>query len=134
MNEEAARSWVMRAEHDFTIALRDMEYTTPTTDMVCFHMQQAAEKYLKAFLVFHGREYPHTHRLEVVIQFCGEVDPEFYQLHDLGVDDLSRYATTMRYGETAYMPSLEETRRAMELAERVKAFVLHKLRQQGFQP
>lgn len=134
MNQEAARFWMMRAEHDFTIAVRDMEYPTPTTDMVCFHMQQAAEKYLKAFLVFHGREYPRTHRLEVIIQFCAEIDPEFYQLHEVGVDDLSRYATTMRYGESAYMPSLEETRTAMDLAEKVKHFVLQKLRQQGFEP
>ena len=35
-----------------------MQADHPITWVICFHMQQYAEKYLKAFLIFHGREHP----------------------------------------------------------------------------
>jgi HEPN domain-containing protein len=31
------------------------------TDTVCFHAQQCVEKYLKAFLVLEGIDFPKTH-------------------------------------------------------------------------
>lgn len=40
----------------------------------------------------------------------------------------------MRYGEELYMPTIEETYKAVELAERVKAFVLQRLHTLGLEP
>ncbi|MCL6476332.1 MAG: HEPN domain-containing protein [Firmicutes bacterium] len=109
-----------------------MEYPAPMTDMVCFHMQQAAEKYLKAFLILHGREYPRTHRIENILQICEQVEPIFRELREHGIEELSRYATTIRYGKDEYMPSVEETKRAIQLAQTVKRFVRQRLLQKGF--
>ena len=49
-----------------------------------------------------------------------------------GADDLTQYATGMRYGEVFRLPSLEETSQAMELAQWVVRFVMSKLLDKGF--
>jgi HEPN domain-containing protein len=100
--------------------------------MICFHMQQCCEKYLKAFLIFHGKEYPKTHRIAVLISICSQLDPEFSVLMTWGIDRLTRYAISLRYGEEFYDPTLEETYKAIEIAGRVREFVLLRLQQCGF--
>jgi len=47
------------------------------------------------------------------------------------VRELTRHATVFRYGEEPYAPDQEETQRAIELAERVRAFVREKLVEAG---
>ena len=132
MNEDAVRKWIEKAEHDMEIAVKDSNTANPVTDMVCFHMQQCAEKYLKAFLVFHGVEYPRTHRLAALVNLCSKIDPDFASLIDLGVDRLSAYATGLRYAEDFYMPTLEEMREAIDIAQKTRVFVLGKLKDKGF--
>ncbi len=132
MNEETVRNWLRKAENDLKIGKHELSFPDPATDMVCFHMQQCADKYLKAFLIFQGKEYPKTHRLAVLVSLCSQIDPEFEMLMRDGVDRLSRYATTLRYGEEFYTPSVEEMLQALEMAERTKGFVLERLRGNGF--
>ena len=131
MNERAVRNWIQKAEHDLKIGKDEMAMENPATDMVCFHMQQCVEKYLKAFLIWHGNPYPRTHRLAVLIALCASIDPDFARLMAWGVDELTPYATSLRYGEEFYMPSVEETIRAIELAENVRHFVREKLAEGG---
>ncbi len=131
MNEETVRHWLRKAEHDLRIGRAGMEIADPVTDMVCFHMQQCVEKYLKAFLILHGKEYPKTHRLSILVALCRQLDESFAVLMDWGIDELTAYATTLRYGEEFYMPDVDEARRAIDLAERAREFVREKLRQSG---
>ena len=58
------RLWVEKAEHDFRAieGIMTLEYNCPF-DAMCFHCQQACEKYLKALLTFHSIEFPKTHDL-----------------------------------------------------------------------
>ena len=108
-----------------------MQSGTPITWIICFHMQQCVEKYLKAFLIFHGREYPRTHNIPALVNLCAQIADSFNQLKEWGVRELTRYATTLRYGEELYTPDREETQRAVDLAERVRAFVREELAQAG---
>jgi len=132
VNEETVKGWLIKADADLKIGKDEMQTDDPVTDMVCFHMQQCCEKYLKAFLIFNGREYPKIHRLSVLINLCTRIDEEFKELMEWGVDDLTRYATTLRYSEEFYRPSVEETERAIALAERVRNFVREKMEKAGF--
>ena len=51
MNELTVE-WMEKAEGDYATAERELRARRrPNYDAVCFHAQQAAEKYLKAFLV-----------------------------------------------------------------------------------
>jgi HEPN domain-containing protein len=42
--------WVSKAEGDWTMAQRERRAADPVWDGICFHAQQCAEKYIKAFL------------------------------------------------------------------------------------
>jgi len=55
MNEslEAAPGLARKAEHDWKNASASLEHDVPL-DTVCFHIQQAAEKLLKALMVTEG--------------------------------------------------------------------------------
>ena len=57
-----------------------MKSESPATDAVCFHMQQCIEKYLKAYLIFNGKEIRKTHDLAELISNCVEIDESFNTL------------------------------------------------------
>jgi HEPN domain-containing protein len=132
MNEETIRNWIKKAENDLKIGNDEMGTQEPARDMVCFHMQQCAEKYLKTFLIFHDNEYPRSHNLEGLLELCFRIDRDFQDLIEIGVQELTKYATTLCYAENFYSPSPEETDRAIELAQKVRDFVRSKMRERGF--
>lgn len=48
---ELTKEWILKAEQDFNAAnLLMYAGEAPIPDYVCFHCQQCAEKYLKAYL------------------------------------------------------------------------------------
>lgn len=48
------------------------------------------------------------------------------------MDRLTEYAVEMRYPSAFVFPSFEDAKEALDLAERVRDFVLNKLRNSGF--
>lgn len=67
LGKEIAR-WTEKAEHDFMAAEHAMELAEEgLTDIVCFHAQQCAEKYLKALLPYRGVAFPKTHDLRLLL-------------------------------------------------------------------
>ena len=66
--DDAVSLWVERASRDLLVAkyeLNRMEGEV-ITEAVCFHSQQSAEKYLKAFLMYHKHNFEKTHNLELL--------------------------------------------------------------------
>jgi len=53
--KELAKEWVEKAEEDFGFAASSLELEGYFAQ-ICFHFQQAVEKYLKAFIVANGLE------------------------------------------------------------------------------
>ena len=66
---------------------------------ICFHAQQAVEKYLKAFLSFHNKEVPKTHNLRDLISKCGQIDSSLNNLLSL-TDSLQIFAVEIRYSSS----------------------------------
>lgn len=58
MNVESTRNWIRKAENDLKIGKDQISVEAPVTDMVCFYMQHCVDKYLKVFLIYHGKEHP----------------------------------------------------------------------------
>ena len=52
------KAWIKKAENDL-IAAKILFKTKPEPplDIICFHAQQCAEKYIKAYLVYHNIEF-----------------------------------------------------------------------------
>jgi HEPN domain-containing protein len=62
----------------------------------CFHAQQAAEKFLKAYLVFRDEMFPYTHDLAPLLDQAARSDPRFKRYKRLA-KRLSPYAVQVRY-------------------------------------
>ena len=131
MNDEAVGLWIRKAESDLKIGRDGLATEDPATDAICFHMPQCAEKYLKAFLIFHGQEVPRTHDIAFLIMRCTQIAPEFQQLIEWDAPSLTTYAVEVRYDPIAF-PTVEEAKYAVSLAEQVRDFVRAKLREEGF--
>ena len=58
------RAWVRKAEEDWDVARREGALDVPPKDVVCFHCQQCAEKYLKGLLEEIGLSIPKIHDLD----------------------------------------------------------------------
>jgi HEPN domain-containing protein len=66
------------------------------TEGACFHAQQCAEKYLKAYLQDRGVEVPRTHHLMVLLDLCISLGAAFEGLRD-PLTELEGYAVAVRY-------------------------------------
>lgn len=124
--EGLVSKWIAIAERDFITAKQGLEAETIVTDTVCFHCQQAVEKFLKAFLVKHQVEFPKTHSIMTLINLCSTVDPSFKKVLSSS-DILTDYAVEIRYPDEWYEPTLKEAKEAYELMVEVKQFILKKL-------
>lgn len=133
MNEDRVKEWILKAESDLKIGKHEIETDDPSTDGICFHMQQCVEKYLKAYLTYQGKEFRKTHDLAELIEACREVDPDFDSLYELDVDRLTRYSIEIRYPGEFLFPSIDEARRAIVLAEKVREYIRRKLKKEGFE-
>src|ERR1700682_5121453 len=88
--------WVRKAEADVRGAKRLASARPSLNDLVCFHCQQAAEKYLKAILQEFGLRVPKIHDLEELLESLLPLDPTLAPLRR-GLVSLSRYAVDFRY-------------------------------------
>ncbi|VVB87122.1 HEPN domain protein [uncultured archaeon] len=127
-NKDVAKRWFIKGNNDLIAGDYILTMPDPPSDTVCFHSQQAAEKYLKGFLAFHGKETPKIHGIEELILICSEIDSEFSDLLDVA-SELSGYAVEVRYPlEVDYEITVEDAQNAMKNANKIKEFVLHKLK------
>lgn len=73
------REWLKKAEEDFgfaNISLKETKYYA----QICFHFQQAAGKYLKAFIVANHLEFRPVHNLIELLNICKNKNCEIEEL------------------------------------------------------
>jgi HEPN domain-containing protein len=90
--------WVRKAEADLTAAHRLAAGEPSLPDQMGFFCQQSAEKYLKAFLLAWDQVPPRTHDVDVLVELCAALDPDFARLQDV-VEGLTEFAVIFRYPE-----------------------------------
>lgn len=118
--------WTEKAEHDFMAAEHAMELAEKgLTDIVCFHCQQCAEKYLKAFLLYRGVAFPRTHDLRLLLDLIPT--GVSLGLRREQVIALNRYVIEGRYPGDWEPITVAEARRALEMAQAVRQAVLRQL-------
>jgi HEPN domain-containing protein len=121
-----ARRWVLKAEHDLTMAERGMTGSgDDPLDMVCFHAQQCAEKYLKAVLVARGLDYPRSHDMTLILASVTVHVLVGIVPRDVAV--LNRYATGTRYPEPSIEVDRGDAEKALEIARRIRDAALAEL-------
>jgi len=123
---ELIDSWIAKAEKDLLSAKHELSFPDAVTETVCFHCQQAVEKYVKAYLVFLGVSFTKTHEIGELITICENKDSEISVLKE-EADKLTDYAIEVRYPDEWFEPTLEEAKEAFEIAKNMKEFVLNKI-------
>jgi HEPN domain-containing protein len=116
--------WVGKAEADIATigALRGAK--PALHDVVCFHCQQAAEKYLKAMMQESGLPVPRIHNLDQLLVLLLPVDATLRPLRR-GLKTLSRYAVEYRYPGTG--ANAKQVQAAVRLANRVREAIRQRL-------
>jgi HEPN domain-containing protein len=99
--KKTTREWVRKAEADYRAAEKLGRGSDPLHDVVCFHCQQCAEKYLKGLLEELGLSVPRTHNLVALLPLLVPHHPSLRAFRR-GLDFLTRYAADTRYpGDSA---------------------------------
>lgn len=116
---DLVKNWLIKAKHDLSAAkLLGHQHG----DVAIYHCQQAAEKNIKAFLVFHNQSFPKTHDIRLLVQLTIVIEPTFEAYQDIA-DTLTPYATLFRYPSELMDPLPEELEVAIENADLVFNFV-----------
>lgn len=129
---DTIRHWCQKGDNDLKAASHEIEHDEAALDTVCFHAQQTAEKYLKAFLAYHNQEIPKTHTLIRLIKVCISIDPDFQNLIEQEIDELTDYAIEIRYADDYYIPTINEAREAIQKAEYVREFVRTRIMESNY--
>jgi len=79
MLPEIVKEWIEKAEEDYGFACAGLECTNYFAQ-VCFHFQQAAEKYPKAFIVANKLEFRAVHNLLELWEICRQNEPNIEEL------------------------------------------------------
>ena len=89
--------WIEKAEGDYrsAVALNRIR-KMPVSDAVCYHCQQSAEKYLKAYLINRSVNPRRIHSLESLLNDCVAFDSSLMSLLPL-VRIIDPYSVEFRY-------------------------------------
>jgi len=121
------QAWCEKGRRDFITAQNSLLNTNEIfPDIICFHAQQAAEKYLKAYLVFLELEFPKTHALEDLVLLASSKDSMSRNLFTIACE-LSPYAVEVRYPDSP-SPSYEDAHEALHTAETIRNYILGKIK------
>ena len=118
--------WLRKADLDLLTVDR-LSSEDAFRDVVAFHAQQAAEKYLKALLTCNQIEFPKTHELRRLLELLSVAEPELVA----GLADirwLEPFGVEVRYPGDRPDTLPGDEQRARELAQRVRDTVLAVLR------
>lgn len=117
--------WIEKAEHDLEAA-RELFNISKTYDVVCFHCQQAVEKYVKAFLVAHTIRFEKVHDLWVLAQKAMTIEPNV-RLFKEKLKTLDAHYITARYPGEEIKYSREEAKEALAFAEEIINFLKERI-------
>ena len=120
MNDELKEyvlQWIEKADEDRLVVHQLFEAGSIARGTIGFHCQQAAEKYLKAFLIFHGIEPERTHNLEFLLARCSDIDVSFSAIELLNLTD---YGVEARYPGDFLEPAVGEITGLIQVVDQIR--------------
>ena len=127
-DQELVKKWLLKADNDFFYAKASLEDELKFFDLICFHFQQSAEKYLKAYIIAHDLEFRKIHDLAALVETCKRDDSSFSEIQEACLF-LQRFYIEPRYPASIMFDyTKEDAEKALESAEIIRAFVIEKLK------
>jgi len=123
--KDLTKEWIKKSEGDVGTAVRESSVKEGANwDAVCFHAQQAVEKYLKGILQEIEKPFSKTHDLSVLLELALSEFPELSVLAD-DLEWLSAFAVEFRYpGEEALE---EDAKHSLAIMERALSLLRQKI-------
>lgn len=110
------KDWLKVADEDYGFAKTNLEdLSTSYFAQICFHFQQAAEKYLKAYIVAKKLEFRKIHELPTLLQICEQAENSFGELKE-ECEFLTEFYFEPRY--PVILPVSNITRKMTEKAQK----------------
>lgn len=116
---DLVRQWLAKADNDLETAKFLFASGRPFFSAICFHSQQAAEKYFKALLTWHQIEFPKTHDLELLLSLSASTDSAL-ALSLTEVTLLNPYGVEIRYPGDVPEITGGDAEEAIRLADKVQ--------------
>lgn len=126
-NKDIAKEWFDFADNDLKSAKFLLRMQPTPLEIICYHCQQSAEKYLKGYIALNGGKVIKTHDLTLLNKICMKHDKDFEKIEDDCIE-LVDYGVQVRY---PFRIELEDCdmKKAIESAERIRKFVMEKVKQ-----
>jgi HEPN domain-containing protein len=128
--QKKVTQWIEYGDEDLRLARHGLTLTSGVPyRLIAYHAQQCAEKYLKAFLVYHRIDFPYTHNIGRLLELCSEKGEWARDLPE--ADELTPFAITARYPSQDEPVTHEESLRAIEIASKVRETIRKALEKGG---
>jgi HEPN domain-containing protein len=115
--------WFRKAESDLLVIKNNLLSKEVPIDACCFHAQQAAEKYIKAYLVSKLINFPKTHDLRSLLNLCIAINNSFNIITEPAIR-LSDFAIAPRYPDAFDDLTIDDAINAQKDAVEIKEFIL----------
>ena len=118
MPQSNQSDWIERAENDWRTISAVLVLQDPPYEVAAYHAPQAAEKYLKAFLLRNGWHLRKTHDLVDLLADCLKFDGSLHSVTS-PCQELSPFALSGRYPVAAVTKSACDS--AVRAADTIRA-------------
>ena len=121
------QQWLDKARKDLAASEVLLKEEFEDYENVGFHSQQAAEKFVKAFLVRHQIEFPKSHDMALLRQLVARIDPRLAEKLAIA-DSLTPYGVEFRYPGDLPSVSRTEGEKALRAAEQARELISRSLK------
>lgn len=128
VDSEITREWIAKADDDFRFAQINLDEGKPFLAFICFHFQQSAEKYLKAYIIAHDLEFKKIHDLPALLKTCMGENQSLERLNS-DCEFLNTFYIETRY--PVHWPThftKQEAIKAKDAADRIRQVIIKALR------
>jgi len=124
--EDYVKTWITKADGDLKVAERELSASDSVLDAVCFHLQQAVEKLIKAFLSNEMKNIRKTHNILFLLEQCIKIDSDFKKF-EKEFDLISECSVEIRYPDSFLVLEKTELQDVLPKVKEFREFVLSKV-------
>ncbi|MGL4671068.1 HEPN domain-containing protein [Cetobacterium sp.] len=122
--KDIALEWFKFANEDLSSAQFLLNKVPTPLEIICYHCQQSAEKYLKGFLLLNGEKLQRTHDLIFLNNICKKYSSEFENIEDDCLE-LIDYGVEVRYPMNIQLNDYD-VKNALKSAEKIKQLIMER--------
>jgi HEPN domain-containing protein len=117
---DLVKAWFLKALSDLETSQQLLAIPDGHLDAAIYHCQQAAEKAIKGWLFFKGKDFPKTHHLGLLMKQVIALEPTLAKLLNTA-ENLTPYAVAYRYPDVQALaePTRTETETALKGAKEI---------------